>query len=93
VATLAGKGGAGLLSKLRGGLGLDDFDVNTNAQGATQVTAGKYINDRTYAEVQMDDSGSSEVHLNFDLTDSITLRARSTSDGDSGIGIFMERDY
>lgn len=93
VATLAGKGGAGILSKLRGGLGLDDFDVNTNAAGATQVTAGKYINDRTYAEVQMDDTGSSEVHLNFDLTDSITLRARSTSDGDSGIGIFMERDY
>lgn len=93
VATLAGKGGAGLLSKLRGGLGLDDFDVNTNAKGATQVTAGKYINDRTYAEVQVDDTGGSQVHLNFDLTDSITLRARSTSDGDSGVGIFLERDY
>lgn len=93
VATLAGKGGAGLMSKLRGGLGLDDFDVNTNAQGATEVTAGKYINDRTYTEIQMDDAGNSEIHLNFDLTDAITLRARSNSDGDSGVGVFLEKDY
>jgi len=93
VATLAGKGGVGLIGKLRGGLGLDDFDVNTNARGGTQVTAGKYLNDRTYTEVQMDDTGNSEIHLNFDLTDTITLRASSTSDGDSGVGVYLEKDY
>lgn len=93
VATLAGKGGVGLIGKLRGGLGLDDFDVNTNTRGGTQVTAGKYLNDRTYTEIQMDDTGNSEIHLNFDLTDTITLRASSTSDGDSGVGVYLEKDY
>lgn len=93
VATLAGKGGVGLMTRLRGGLGLDDLDVTTSESGGTSVTAGKYINDRTYTEVEMDDSGNSEVNLNFDLTDAITVRARTSTDGESGIGVFLEKDY
>ena len=40
VATLAGKGGDGIMSKLRKGFGLDDLDISTNAEGQTEVKAG-----------------------------------------------------
>jgi translocation and assembly module TamB len=93
VANLAGRGGAGLMDRLRGGLNLDDFDVTTTEDGNTAVTAGKYIAKNTYTELSVDDQGNSEIHLNYDVSPSVTVRARSSSDGDTGIGVFLERDY
>ncbi len=93
VATLAGKGGEGIMSKLRKGFGLDDLDVSTNAQGQTEVKAGKYISERAYTEVQVDGEGKSRVNLNFDVTDSITLRGSVGADGGTTLGIFKEKDY
>ena len=33
------------------------------------------------------------LNLNFDLTDTTTLRGSASSDGETGLGIFWERDY
>ena len=93
VATLAGKGGEGIMSKLRKGIGLDDLDVSTNAEGQTEVKAGKYISERTYTEVQVDGDGKTKINLNFDVTDTITLRGSVGDTGGTSIGIFKEKDY
>lgn len=93
VATLAGRGGEGVVSKLRKGFGLDNLDVKTDAAGGASVTAGKYLTKNIYSEVTVDQNGQSEINLNLDVSKSVTLRAKSGSDGDTGLGIVLEKDY
>ncbi|MGL4319348.1 MAG: translocation/assembly module TamB domain-containing protein, partial [Paracoccaceae bacterium] len=93
VATLAGRGGEGLMAKLRRGFGLDDFDVSTAEDGSTSVTAGKYISENAYTEIEVDQQGRSTVTLNLDVNENLTVRGSLGSDGQTGIGVFLEKDY
>jgi translocation and assembly module TamB len=93
VATLAGRGGEGVVSRLRQGFGLDNLDVKTSAEGAAELTVGKYLGQNLYSEVTVDQDGKSQIDLNFDLTDSITLRGSTGSGGNTGVGVFLEKDY
>lgn len=93
VATLAGRGGVGIVGRLRQGFGLDDLDVQTGADGGATVRAGKYLTENVYTEVEVDDQGQSQINLNLDLSDSVTVRARTGSSGNTGLGVFFERDY
>lgn len=93
VQTLAGRGGGGIVSRLRQGVGLDNLDVITDAEGNTGVQAGKYISPRIYSDVTVDSTGRSEINLNFDVTRSLTARGSVANDGSTGVGMFFERDY
>ena len=93
VRTLAGYGGEGIISKLRRNVGLDNLDVTTNQNGDSTLTAGKYLTERIYTEVTVDAKGQSDIHLNFDVTKSITLQATAASDGTSTLGVKVEKDY
>ena len=93
VATLAGRGGGGVVGKLRESLGFANLDVTTNSEGETEVTAGTYISDNVYSEVSAASDGTQEINLNYDVSKTITLRGSAGTDGDTGIGIFFEKDY
>ena len=93
VATLAGRGGIGLLSRLRDGFGLDDLDVSQTEDGGTAVRAGKYISDNVYSDVVVESGGRAEINLNLDVTSEITARGSVDNTGNSSLGIFFERDY
>jgi hypothetical protein len=93
VATLAGRGGVGIINRLRTGFGLDDLDVQTDSDGAATVRAGKYLSENVYSEVQVDGQGQSQINLNLDLSPSVTVRGSAGSAGDTGLGIFFEKDY
>ena len=93
VATLAGRGGEGVVGRLRKGFGLDNLDVKTDAAGGVSLTAGKYISKNIYSEVTVDQAGQSQINLNLDVTKSITLRGRASSDGSTGLGIVLEKNY
>ena len=93
VATLAGRGGEGLLAKLRKGFGLDDLDISTAENGETSLTAGKYISENTYTEIEVDQQGRSTITLNLDVNEKLTVRGSLSSDGQTGIGVFLEKDY
>ncbi|WP_241461340.1 translocation/assembly module TamB domain-containing protein [Sulfitobacter noctilucicola] len=93
VATLAGRGGTGVISNLREGFGLDDLDVTTTDDGATAVRAGKYLSENVYTDVTAASDGTGEISLNLDITPNLTGKATLESDGNSGIGIFFEKDY
>jgi translocation and assembly module TamB len=89
---LAG-GGSGLVSRLRQSFGLDDFDLSTDTEGNTELRVGKYLSDNIYTDITVDQSGKSEINLNLDLSDSVSVKGRLGDDSDTGIGIFFERDY
>lgn len=93
VATLAGRGGVGIIGRLRQGFGLDDFDVQTDATGATSLTLGKYLAKNVYSEVEVGQDGQSQINLNLDVSDSLTVRGSAGTGGQTGIGLFWERDY
>lgn len=93
VATLAGRGGTGVVGNLRDRFGLDDLDVTTTDSGETAVRVGKYISDNVYTDFTAASDGTGEVSLNIDITTSLKGKATLGSDGDSAFGIFFERDY
>ncbi|WP_156874917.1 translocation/assembly module TamB domain-containing protein [Sulfitobacter alexandrii] len=93
VATLAGRGGNGVIGNLRDNFGLDDLDVTTTEDGSTAVRAGKYISENVYSDVTAASDGSADISLNIDITPNLTGKATLGSDGNSGIGLFFERDY
>jgi translocation and assembly module TamB len=93
VASLAGKGGEGIVAKLRKGFGLDDLDVRTAEDGTASLRAGKYISRNVYSEIEVDQDGKSQIQLNLDVTDTVTLRGSVASDGQTGLGVFLEKDY
>ena len=93
VAVLAGRGGAGIVSRLRQGFGLDDLDLATTDEGSTALTAGKYLNENLYSEIEVEQGGASRINLNLDLRDGVTLRGGVGNDGNTGIGVFLQRDY
>jgi translocation and assembly module TamB len=83
----------GIIGRLRQGFGLDDLDVQTGADGGATVRAGKYLSENVYTEVEVDDQGQSQINLNLDVTESVTIRGRAGSAGDTGLGIYFEKDY
>ncbi|MEN9409707.1 MAG: hypothetical protein RL216_1681, partial [Pseudomonadota bacterium] len=57
------------------------------------LRAGKYLSENLYTGVEVDDQGQSRINLNLDLSESVTVRAQTGTSGDSGLGVFFERDY
>ena len=93
VAVLAGRGGDGIISNLRRNFGLDDFDVVNDASGGTSLRLGRYVAKNLYTEVIVGSEGKSQLNLNLDVRPGVTVRGTAGSDGDTGIGIFVEHDY
>ena len=92
ISTLAGRGG-GALDRLRQNIGLDDFDVTTDDEGATAVRAGKYLSENVYTDVTITSEGDTEINLNLDITREITAKGSVDQDGETSVGVFFERDY
>ncbi len=93
VGTLAGRGGGGIIDNFRANIGLDDFDVTTDADGNAAVRAGKYLSENVYTDVTINSEGDTEINLNLDITSEITAKGTVDADGETSIGVFFERDY
>ncbi|MDF3607305.1 translocation/assembly module TamB domain-containing protein [Paracoccus sp. DMF-8] len=93
IAVLAGRGGEGIVGRLRSATGLDDLDLATDDEGNVSVRAGKYLSKNLYTDVQVGGDGTTRLNLNLDISDTLTARGSVASDGKSTIGIYYERDY
>ena len=93
VAALAGRGGDGVIGTLRRKTLLDNLDVQADGTGNTTVTAGKYLGDKAYSEVTIGQSGTSSISLNYDLGRKLTAKTHTDSEGATGLGLFVTRDY
>jgi translocation and assembly module TamB len=93
VAVLAGRGGLGLVGNLRRNFGLDDLDITTAEDGSAALKAGKYISENVYTEIEIDQEGKSRINLNLDLREGLTVKGKLGADGQTGIGVYLQRDY
>jgi translocation and assembly module TamB len=93
IASLTGRGGEGIVGRLRSSFGLDDLDVQTGADGTLAVRAGKYLSRNLYTDVTVGGGGTTEINLNLDVSKSVTVRGSLASDGGTGLGVYYERDY
>ena len=93
IRTLTGRGGEGAVNRIRRKLDLDDLDIRTTEDGTTEARVGKYISEKLYSDVTVNSSGKSQINLNLTVTPNVTVRGRLGSDGDTGIGVYIEKDY
>ena len=91
-AQLAGGQGTSLFQSLRSTLGIDDLDISTDETGGTSISAGKYLNDRTYIELEQSGAGETRATINLDIGRGLKLKGEAGGDGAGG-GIFYEREY
>ncbi len=91
-ARLSGRGG-GLTDSAREELGVDDLSLGTDSSGNARVGVGTYIADGVYTDVGVNAAGETELNLNLDVTESLTLKGTVDNAGETGLGIFFERDY
>ncbi|MET0747409.1 MAG: translocation/assembly module TamB domain-containing protein [Rhizobium sp.] len=88
---LAGGRSTSLFEGLRNQLGVDDLDVTTDSKGQAQVGVGRYINKRTYLELQ-GAGNSTKAVINLDVGRGVKLQGSAGSDG-GGAGIVYEHEY
>eukprot|EP00913_Durusdinium_trenchii_P019336 g18177.t1 len=79
VSQLAGGGQTSLLQTLRSNLGVDDLDINTDATGQTTLSVGRYINNRTYLQVEQGGQNGAQATINLDVGRGVKLKAGSTA--------------
>ncbi|MEI1250061.1 translocation/assembly module TamB domain-containing protein [Rhizobium aouanii] len=93
VSQLAGNRSTSLFEGLRNQLGVDDFDVSTDEKGQTSVNVGRYLNDRTYFELQQGGSAGAKAIINLDVGRGVKLRGAAGGNGAGEAGIVYEREY
>lgn len=93
VRTLAGKGGSGIVGRLRKTFGLDDLDITVGEDGTTGARIGKYLGENIYSDITVGSDGKSEINLNLTLSPALTARGSVASDGNSGLGLYFQKDY
>ena len=92
VSQLAGGGSNSLFETLRSNLGVDDLDIGTDDAGRTTVSVGRYINNRTYFQVEQGGAGGARATINLDVGRGVKLKAGAGTQGGTA-GIFYEREY
>lgn len=93
VSQLAGGRSTSLFEGLRNQLGVDDLDISTDAKGQTSVSVGRYLNERTYFELQQGGAAGAKAIINLDVGRGVKLRAGAGGDGSGEAGIVYEREY
>lgn len=90
---LAGGRSTSLFDSLRSNLGIDDLDISTDSKGQARVSAGKYLNEKTYLELEQSGSSGAKAIINLDVGKGVKLRGSAGGDGEGAAGIFYEKEY
>ncbi len=93
VSQLAGNRSTSLFEGLRNQLGVDDLDISTDAKGRTSVSVGRYLNERTYFELQQGGEAGAKAIINLDVGRGVKLRGAAGGNGSGEAGIVYEHEY
>jgi translocation and assembly module TamB len=86
--------GPGVFDSLRGALGVDNLDIRDAEGGGTTVGIEKNINERLRLGVEQNTGqGSSRVKVDLDVGAGVSIQGSAGSQGDSRLGIAIEREY
>ncbi|MGR3620886.1 translocation/assembly module TamB domain-containing protein [Pseudophaeobacter sp.] len=89
---LSGRG-LGATDSLRDGSGADKVDLGLDNLGSGLLGVGGYIGDKAYTDFSVNTRGDTELSINLDLSDSVTVTGTVDSQGESGVGLMFKRDY
>ena len=78
---------------MRNATGAADVDIGADNLGAGQLGLGGYVADNVYTDFNVNTRGDSELSLNLDVTDSLTVQGTVDNEGETGFGLFFKRDY
>lgn len=93
VSQLAGGRSTSLFEGLRNQLGVDDLDISTDEKGQTSVSVGRYLNERTYFELQQGGAAGAKAIINLDVGRGVKLRGAAGGNGSGEAGVVYEHEY
>jgi translocation and assembly module TamB len=96
LAELTGKlpSGGGFLSKLRGGLGLDQLSINSGSSGSTSVEGGRYVAPGVYVGAKQGASAdSSRGVVEIEVLKHTKIEGDIGANSTGKVGVKMEWDY
>ncbi|WP_461512647.1 translocation/assembly module TamB domain-containing protein [Rhizobium mongolense] len=93
VSQLAGGRSTSLFEGLRNQLGVDDLNISTDEKGQTSVSVGRYLNERTYFELQQGGEAGAKAIINLDVGRGVKLRGAAGGNGAGEAGIVYEHEY
>jgi translocation and assembly module TamB len=98
VSALTGTGGGVLdvMDRTRRLVGLDDLDVKESdeAEGEAAVSAGKYLTEDVYVEVQQGiGSTRGKVSVEYEVQPNVSVETEAGTDAEGGIGLNWKWDY
>ncbi len=73
--------------------GADDVDIGFDNLGAGQLGLGGYVADNVYTDFNVNTRGESELSINLDLNQNLSVSGTVDSVGETGVGVFFKRDY
>ena len=80
-------------NRLREATGADNAEIGLDSIGSGLLGLGGYIGEKAYTDFNVNTRGDSELSINVDLSDSVTVTGTVDSEGESGFGLFFKRDY
>ncbi|MEO5345397.1 MAG: translocation/assembly module TamB domain-containing protein [Magnetococcus sp. YQC-9] len=87
-------GGPGLLGRVQRGLGIDRLDVGGNSIESGTVSAGKYLTDDIYLEVEKGlKADSGRVNVEIEMTPQIYLKTGVDAKSNGDVGVQWKKDY
>ncbi|WP_293577365.1 translocation/assembly module TamB domain-containing protein [Phaeobacter sp.] len=94
VARLSGRGGGGFVEDaVRDGTGASNVELGLDQLGAGLLDIGGYISDNVYTDLNVNTRGDSELSINLDVSNSLTVTGTVDGQGETGLGLFFKRDY
>lgn len=73
--------------------GANSVSLANDTGGLPSLELGGYLSDNIYTDVTVNTDGDTELNINLDVTDNLTLKGMVDNTGESGIGIFFDREY
>lgn len=91
-AKLSGRG-IGAEEKLADETGADDVDIGFDNLGVGELGIGGYVSQNVYTDFNVNTRGDSELSINLDLNEKLSVTGTVDSAGETGLGLFFKRDY
>lgn len=98
-ATLAGRGGPGIMDRVRNVTGLDRLDISsgeTTASGAsgTKLEAGEYVSDKVFVGVEQGAAAqSTRTKVEVEVLPNVTVESSVGVNSGAGVGVNWKWDY